>query len=167
MKLRKVLIVPKKSTYQIQAVEHKEANFLKLLEEGHSSVTKVKLAHEEHMETLQHLLWALDQRGVEHREVVRADLEGRIKGVDMVVNYELPDDPENYVHRIGRTGRAGANGLAFSLVSDRDVDALSRVEGYLKHKVNVDFVEEDKLPKEFKAMQSDRSQKEEAQQVSN
>ena len=86
MKLRKVLIVPKKSTYQIQAIEHKEANFLKLLEEGHSSVTKVKVAHDEHMETLEQLLKALDRRGVEHREVVRADLEGRIKGVDMVIS---------------------------------------------------------------------------------
>ncbi len=86
VKLRKVLIVPKKSTFQIQAVEHKEANFLKLLEEGHSSVTKVKLAHDEHVETLQHLLKALDKRGIEHREVVRAELEGRIKGVDLVIS---------------------------------------------------------------------------------
>ncbi|HVK61503.1 MAG TPA: DEAD/DEAH box helicase [Bdellovibrionales bacterium] len=95
----------------------------------------------------------------EHNVLVATDVAARgldIKGVDMVVNYELPDDPENYVHRIGRTGRAGEKGIAFSLVSDRDVDALTRVEQYLKHKVTTDFLEESQLVKEFKAMQSDR-----------
>jgi ATP-dependent RNA helicase RhlB len=95
----------------------------------------------------------------DHNILVATDVAARgldIKGVDMVVNFELPDDPENYVHRIGRTGRAGAKGIAFSLVSERDVDALSRVEQYLKHKVEAGFLEEQDLVKDFKAMPSDR-----------
>lgn len=95
----------------------------------------------------------------DHNILVATDVAARgldIKGVDMVVNFELPDDPENYVHRIGRTGRAGAKGIAFSLVSDRDIDALSRVESYLKHKVETGFLEESELVKEYKSMPSDR-----------
>lgn len=96
----------------------------------------------------------------DHNVLIATDVAARgldIKGVDMVVNFELPDDPENYVHRIGRTGRAGAKGIAFSLVSDRDVDALSRVEEYLKHKVETAFLEEGELVKDYKAMPSERS----------
>lgn len=95
----------------------------------------------------------------DHNVLIATDVAARgldIKGVDMVVNFELPDDPENYVHRIGRTGRAGEKGKAFSLVSDRDVDALSRVETYLKHKLEVAFLEDADVVKEYKAMPSDR-----------
>lgn len=56
--------------------------------------------------------------------LVATDVAARgidVSGVTHVVNYEVPDDPQQYVHRIGRTGRAGANGVAVTLVDWADV----------------------------------------------
>lgn len=86
--------------------------------------------------------------------MVATDVAARgldIKGVDLVVNFELPDDPETYVHRIGRTGRAGAEGRAFSIVSDRDVEALTRIQDYLKHKIEIGWLEDGDIVKDFKS----------------
>jgi ATP-dependent RNA helicase RhlE len=52
-----------------------------------------------------------------------------------VVNYELPDVPADYVHRIGRTGRAGAGGLAISLVSSDESARLHDIERLLGRKL--------------------------------
>ena len=48
-----------------------------------------------------------------------------LQGMDMVINYDLPEDPEAYVHRIGRTARAGGSGLCCTLAAHRDAKAVA------------------------------------------
>ena len=58
-----------------------------------------------------------------------------VSNVDVVFNYDLPQDEEYYVHRIGRTGRAGKEGLAFSFISGKEVYKLKDIEHYCKTKI--------------------------------
>jgi len=70
--------------------------------------------------------------------LVATDVAARgldIDDISHVFNYDLPDDPELYVHRIGRTGRAGKTGIAISLVSPRQQGRLRRIEGFAKQKL--------------------------------
>ncbi|MDR1419487.1 MAG: DEAD/DEAH box helicase [Treponema sp.] len=63
-----------------------------------------------------------------------------IEGLSMVVNYDLPVEAENYVHRIGRTARAGKTGKALTLASDQDVYELPAIERYIGKKIPAEIV---------------------------
>ena len=72
------------------------------------------------------------------RVLVATDIAAR--GLDIpllphVINFELPNIPEDYVHRIGRTGRAGANGIAISLVAHDEADYLKSIEKLLSQQL--------------------------------
>ena len=58
-----------------------------------------------------------------------------IDDVDIVFNYDLPYDPEDYVHRIGRTGRAGRSGKSVTFVYGRDIYRLEAIERYTRQVV--------------------------------
>jgi ATP-dependent RNA helicase DeaD len=70
--------------------------------------------------------------------MVATDVAARgldISGVSHVYNFDIPQDPESYVHRIGRTGRAGNKGLAITFVSPREIDHLKIIENVTKSKM--------------------------------
>lgn len=60
-----------------------------------------------------------------------------VSGIDAVVNYDVPMDPEDYVHRIGRTGRAGATGHAYTFVAPDEISPLREIEYFTKKLVPV------------------------------
>ena len=71
--------------------------------------------------------------------LIATDVAGRgihIDGISHVINYNLPEDPEDYVHRIGRTGRAGETGISISLACEDDAFMLPDIEEMLDRKLN-------------------------------
>jgi len=75
------------------------------------------------------------------RALVATDIAARgidVDGITHVVNYDLPEEPETYVHRIGRTARAGTDGDAVSFCSARERDWLRQIEKMIRKEVPVD-----------------------------
>jgi ATP-dependent RNA helicase RhlB len=86
-----------------------------------------------------------DVKAGRHKFLVATDVAARgldIEGLAMVVNYDLPNEAENYVHRIGRTARAGKTGKAITLASEQDVYQLPAIEKYLGNKIPSAVAEE-------------------------
>jgi superfamily II DNA/RNA helicase len=84
--------------------------------------------------------------------LVASDVAARgldVKGVSHVINYDVPWQPDDYVHRIGRTGRAGMKGIAITLATREDSEAIQRIEKLIGHKIpGVAPVEETPAPAE-------------------
>jgi len=72
------------------------------------------------------------------RVLVSTDLLARgidVQQVSLVINYDLPSNRENYIHRIGRSGRFGRKGVSINFITDDDVELLREIEHYYKTKV--------------------------------
>ena len=79
----------------------------------------------------------------QHKILITTDLASRgldLVNVSHVINFDMPKHTEEFVHRIGRTGRAGSSGDAISLVGPKDWLSLKNVEGFLQQKVTFDTV---------------------------
>jgi superfamily II DNA/RNA helicase len=77
------------------------------------------------------------------RLLVATDVAARgldINGISHVINFDLPRSAEDYVNRIGRTGRAGKTGIAISFASRADLEYLDRIEGYLGRNLSVEVI---------------------------
>jgi ATP-dependent RNA helicase RhlB len=86
-----------------------------------------------------------DLKAGKTRFLVATDVAARGLDIDdlaMVINYDLPAEAENYVHRIGRTARAGKTGKAVSLASEQDVYELPSIERYIGKKIPAAFADE-------------------------
>ena len=75
--------------------------------------------------------------------LVATDVVGRgidVKNISHVINYDIPADPENYVHRIGRTGRIGADGVAIAFITPEQGEELTNIESFINKQIDEDQI---------------------------
>ena len=86
----------------------------------------------------------LNMRNGSVRILVATDVAARgldVRGISHVINFDLPKFAEDYVHRIGRTGRGGSSGIAISFASNRDAQMLKRIERYTEQSIKMHTIE--------------------------
>ena len=72
-----------------------------------------------------------------------------IEDLGLVINYDVPGDPEDYIHRVGRTARAAQTGQAVTLISDKDINKFKRIEDLIGYEVSKEPVPEKLGPAPF------------------
>ena len=96
------------------------------------------------------------------RVLVATDVASRgihVEAISHVINYNMPQDVEEYVHRIGRTGRAGASGISISFADEDDAYEIKKLEEFLGKKIEFTFPDEELLvaiPEEHKTVEYKR-----------
>lgn len=106
----------------------------------------------------------------EYAFLVATDVAARglhIPEVSHIFNYDLPQDSEDYVHRIGRTARAGASGIAISFACEEYVFSLPDIEAYIKHKLPVSQAAEEQLMEAQPAKKPEKRRPQTKKQTSN
>ncbi|MBI5903364.1 MAG: DEAD/DEAH box helicase [Deltaproteobacteria bacterium] len=86
------------------------------------------------------------------KTLIATDVAARglhIEGITHIFNYDLPDDSANYVHRVGRTARAGKSGKAYSLVCEDHAMNLPEIEKYIERKIESEWIEDSEIVKDI------------------
>ena len=99
--------------------------------------------------------------------LVASDVAARgldVKGVSHVINFDVPWQPDDYVHRIGRTGRAGMKGIAITLATREDGEAIARIEKLIGHTIPKAKDEDRAEPKSEKPQRPEKGAKAEKRQ---
>ena len=100
--------------------------------------------------------------------LVATDVASRgihVEHVTHVINYDLPQDAEDYVHRIGRTGRAGLHGRAVSLADEEYVYSLEDIEKFIGQKIPVDWAEDSMYIREIRRTAEEKLTADKARQA--
>ncbi|MFH1155698.1 MAG: DEAD/DEAH box helicase [Pseudomonadota bacterium] len=116
-----------------------------------SEILSGEVAQKQRIKTLD------DFRSGKVRLLVATDVAARglhIEGISHVINYDMPQDPEHYIHRIGRTGRAGALGISISFADEMSSFYIPEIEAVLGNRLECEYPDEEllkPLPEPMKA----------------
>jgi len=129
----------------IFAATYQKCHFLHILLEKlglSSTIIHSQMPQKKRLENLQNF------KSEQVKILVATDVASRgldIPTVDLVINYDLPLSPETYVHRVGRTARAGRSGLSISLVTQFDLNVLMEIEKFVNKKLVEYSVKEEEI----------------------